>query len=867
MVFIITLFLVLLQDLALSFGHASLVRQQHTHHSLVTDKAALLAFRSSIISDPNFTLTNWKEDVDVCNFTGVMCNRDHHRVASVNLSTHGLAGRLSPYISNLTGLRVLVLFNNHLFGSIPSEFSNLRRLHHLQLDGNNLQGRIPESLALLSNLAVVNFKDNNLTGTLPPSFFYNCTSLRNLDLSNNFFTGKIPEEIGYCSSLWNLNLYNNQFMGKLPASLMNTSLFNLDVEYNQFSGELPSDIVRKLPTLTFLHLSYNNLVSHDDNTNLEPFFDSLGNCTDLDELELAGLGLGGTMPNSVGRLNLSQLSMQENKITGSIPPSIGNLSELILLNLSSNLLNGTIPAEVSLLSQLQQLFLSHNLFSGEIPAALGKLHHLGLLDLSCNKFSGPIPASLGNLVQVNSLFLNNNLLSGSIPSTLGQCSDLYKLDLSYNRLTGSIPPEISGILEIRIFLNLSHNQLEGPLPIELSKLENVQEIDLSSNKLTGNIFFQISSCIALRLINLSYNSLQGQLPDSLGALKNLEVIDVSGNHLSGMIPVSMNKIHTLTFINLSFNKFEGMIPSGGIFNSVTNMSFLGHQNLCGTIPGMPICSPKQHWLHSRMFFIIFILVISISSFLSTICCGIGFRHIKAMISSAKYETKNPETPELMHNFPRITYRELSDATRGFDEQRLIGTGSYGRVYKGILSDGTAIAVKVLQLQSGNSKKSFNRECQVLKRIRHRNLMRIITACSLPDFKALVLPYMANGSLDSRLYAHSESGLGSGSSDLTLIQRVNICCDIAEGMAYLHHHSPVRVIHCDLKPSNVLLNDDMTALVSDFGIARLVMTAGVGNAGVVENMGNSTANMLSGSIGYIAPGKDVSFTSAFEKQNK
>ncbi|KAJ0075839.1 hypothetical protein Patl1_34786 [Pistacia atlantica] len=112
--------------------------------------------------------------------------------------------------------------------------------------------------------------------------------------------------------------------------------------------------------------------------------------------------------------------------------------------------------------------------------------------------------------------------------------------------------------------------------------------------------------------------------------------------------------------------------------------------------------------------------------------------------------------------------------------------------------------------------------------------------------------MANGSLDSRLYPHSGSGLGSGSSDLTLIQRVNICSDIAEGMAYLHHHSPVRVIHCDLKPSNVLLNDELTALVSDFGIARLVMTGGVGNAAMVENMGNSTANMLCGSIGYIAP---------------
>lgn len=197
-------------------------------------------------------------------------------------------------------------------------------------------------------------------------------------------------------------------------------------------------------------------------------------------------------------------------------------------------------------------------------------------------------------------------------------------------------------------------------------------------------------------------------------------------------------------------------------------------------------------------------------------------------------------------YPRITYRELVDATGGFRQDGLVGSGSYGRVYRGVLRDGTVVAVKVLQFQTSNSTKSFDRECQVLKRIRHRNLMRIITACSLPDFKALVLPFMANGNLESCLYDRG------GTCSLSLEQRVNILSDVAEGMAYLHHHSPVKVIHCDLKPSNVLLNDDMTALVSDFGIARLVMTAGVGNTVEADNVGSTTANLLCGSIGYIAP---------------
>ncbi|KAJ8755230.1 hypothetical protein K2173_019028 [Erythroxylum novogranatense] len=747
---------------------------------------------------------------------------------------------------------------NHFFGIIPPELSYIRHLRFLDLDFNNLQGSIPESFALLTNLKVVTMAFNKLTGTLPPAFFSNCTSIRVVDLSNNFFTGEIPQELGNCP-LWSLSMYSNRFTGQLPISLANHSIYYIDVEDNYLSGELPGMIVAGMTDLGMLHLSYNIMISHDNNTNLETFFTTLGNCTSLKELELAGMGLGGRFPNSIGRLSttLTSMLLDGNQIFGSIPPGIANLYNLTVLNLTFNSLNGTISPKISQLSNLEQLFLSHNKFAGEIPSALGHLPHLGLLDLSYNQFSGEIPESLGNLVRVNSLFLNNNQLSGNIPSTLGGCTDLYRLDLSYNRLTGSIPPEISRLREIRIFLNLSHNFLSGQLPIVLSKLENVQDIDVSSNNFNGSIFPLISNCIGLRMLNLSRNFLQGHIPESLGDLRNLETLDVSANKLSGEIPQSLNRIRTLTFIDLSFNDFEGPIPPGGIFDSIKNASLTGNPHLCVAVSGKLTCFQKKHWFNSKKFLIMFVLGIVASLCLSTVCCVIAIRRMK-MVSSGntmEMETarKSSAAPELIHNFPRITYRELSEATGGFDAQRLIGTGSYGRVYKGSLSDGTLIAVKVLHLQTGNSTKSFNRECQVLKRIRHRNLIRIITACSLPDFKALVLPYMANGSLDSRLYPHSgKDNLGSGSSDLTLTQRVNICSDIAEGMAYLHHHSPVKVIHCDLKPSNVLLNDDMTALVSDFGIAKLVMTVGGGTGAAAENMGNSTANLLCGSIGYIAP---------------
>ncbi|KAL3599523.1 hypothetical protein D5086_007441 [Populus alba] len=626
MIFIGT-FLLLLQHLFLMSPFAVSGSHHHRNHSLLADKSALLAFKKTIVFDPKSMLATWTEDGDVCSFAGVRCNKHRHSVVKLNLSRSELTGPLSPIISNLSGLRNLSLSENNFYGIIPPEFSSLQHLHSLLLDSNNLHGPFPEFLSILPNLTVLSLNGNHLTGTLPPSFFSNCTSLANIDLSQNLLTGRIPEEIGNCPGIWNLNLYNNQFTGELPASLANISeLYNIDVEYNNLTGELPANIIGKLYSVVSLHLSYNNMVSHDRNTNLEPFFTALANCTELEELEMAGMNLGGRLPSSIGRLsvNLDTMLMQENRISGMIPSEIAHLSNLTVLNLTSNSLNGTIPAEINQMSSLEQLFLSHNLLTGAIPAALCQLPRLG-----------------------------------TIPPTLGQCTDLSKLDLSYNKLTGSIPAEISGIREIRRFLNLSHNHLDGPLPIELSKLENVEEIDVSSNNLSGSVFFQISSCIAVKLINFSRNSIEGHLPDSIGDLKNLESFDVSGNHLSGGIPTSLNKIQSLSFLNLSFNNFAGVIPSGGVFNSVTDKSFL--------------------------------------AILTTICCVIGIRRIKANVSSGNSVdtelARKQKTPELIHNFPRITYRELLEATEGFEEQRLLGTGGYGRVYKGLLQDGTAIAVK------------------------------------------------------------------------------------------------------------------------------------------------------------------------------
>ncbi|KAJ3686050.1 hypothetical protein LUZ61_015214 [Rhynchospora tenuis] len=756
-------------------GHVSANDRQrlmhrHNHASILHEKATLLAFKNALPPQSQAILPNWNETTDLCSFVGVKCNKWHLHVAHLSLRHMLISGSISPVLSNLTALSILDFSGNAFTGEIPSELANLPNLWILDLSSNNLSGVVPWSLSKLNHLKYLSLGNNCLAGEIPASIFRNCSKLQVVYLHGNALSGEIPSVRDiHLPDLLIFDLYLNNLTGKLPSWLSNsTRLLELDVEENSLHGELPIDIIANKSQLNFLHLSDNNFWSHDDNTNLDPFFNALSNCTNLEEVELASIGLGGKLPASIC--------------------------------------------------------------------------HVGLLDLSRNLLSGEIPAGIGNLSHIGFIFFHHNQLTGKIPVSLENCLSLNKLDLSYNQLSGMIPEEIAGI--VKWFFNLSNNRLQGPLPIAMSKMDQVEEIDLSNNNLTSKIFSQISGCVRIKRLNLSHNSLYGTLPASLGELLSLETLDLSYNQLSGEIPQSLNNCLSLNYLNLSFNNFSGFIPTDGIFSSFTELSYRGNPHLCGLIIGQSCNHKQQSWLRSRGFLIIVCVGASLLAFLLTVIVVIGIRKCRERISTMEEGTfLKSSAPDVKSKYPRITYRELVEATNEFSDDRLVGSGSYGRVYRGVLQDGTFVAVKVLQLQTGNSTKSFNRECEVLKRIRHRNLMRIITACSLPDFKALVLPFMANGSLERCLY--------SGSIELGLVARVNICSDIAEGMAYLHHHSPVKVIHCDLKPSNVLINDDMTALVSDFGISRLVMSI-VGGGTTIENVGTSTANMLCGSIGYIAP---------------
>ncbi|CAL5417249.1 unnamed protein product [Camellia sinensis] len=861
-----------------------------------TDRVALLAFKAAIVEDPFGALSSWNHSLHFCLWNGILCSRRRpDRVIGLNLTSQGLVGLLSPHIGNLSFLKSIILHNNSFHGPIPQEMGRLFRLQTIEFSYNLLGGGIPNNLSRCLRLERLNFTHNNLTGNIPAEFGY-LSRLRTLALNTNKLSGTIPPFIGNLSSLSILSLgecnlhgkipaeiarlqgligvwlrWNNLF-GKVPSGLYNISnIILLSVSFNQLEGNIPPDIGSTLPNLKFLYFSRNLF------TGTLPT--SLSNASELEDIFFGANDFSGTMPRDIGKLlglrrivvyqnqlqddltfissltnctTLKAIVARNNLFRGSLPDSIANLSTYLgWIDMRFNQIHGSIPSGIGNLLNLTLLSMALNNLVGPIPSSISGLHKLQVLMLDRNKFT-EVPSSIGNLTSLITLNLGENNIHGGIPPTLGNCHSLLELDLYKNNFNGSIPLEIMSLSSISTSLTLDHNALTGFLPSEIGFLKNLANMDVSYNKLSGPIPNTLSNCLSLEWLHLEANSFEGEIPQSLRLIRGLRVLDLSHNNLSGLIPSYLGELQ-LDMLNLSFNMLHGQVPIQGVFQNSSAISIVGNNELCGGIAklDLPPCpsfkSSKNKLSHrTKMILLVVGLVIFLSLFVSF------FIFLQRHHFSKK---KASSTPSIKHQFLRVSYAELLKATNGFSEANLIGVGSYASVFKGILDQvQMVVAVKVLNLQTRGASKSFMSECKALRAIRHRNLLKILTICSSVDFhgnefKALVYEFMANGNLGNWLH---QVGVGDHEQleerrNLKLIQRLDISTDIASALQYLHCGCESTIIHGDLKPSNVLLDDEMMAHIGDFGLAKIISTV---SSDVAQVQSNSVA--IRGTIGYVAP---------------
>ncbi|KAG6782965.1 hypothetical protein POTOM_012392 [Populus tomentosa] len=751
--------------------------------NITADQTALLALKAHLTDPHNVLANNWSTTASVCSWIGVSCGAPRDRVSGLNLSHMSLSGYIPSEIGNLSFLAsyplettlskdrslmniaidsavdaLCILCNyapevlekdgfGEFAGSIPRTIGNCTMIEEINLSENNLTGVLPPELGGLSNLKTLRIDDNALTGNVPSALF-NISAIEVIGMYANLLSGSLPPTMGLLMpKLRELRLGGNELEGTIPSSISNAStLAVVDLSNNSFTGLIPGTL-GNLRQLQVLNLANNHLTSESSTPQLS-ILSALENCKNLRRIYLSVNPLNTTLPISFGNLSssLEQFWADECNLKGNIPNTIGNLSSLIALSLANNELASVVPTATERLTNLQLLNLQGNQLEGNITDNLCHSDSLFHLSLGGNKLSGSIPECLGNLTTLRHLNLSSNNFTSTIPLSLGN---------------------LAGIL----VLNLSSNFLSGSLPLVFRQLMVAVEIDLSRNQLSGQIPNSTWDLKNLAYLSLATNRLQGPIPGSLSFAVSLEFLDLSHNSLSGLIPKTLDTLLHLKYFNVSFNVLQGEIPSEGPFRNFSAQSYMMNNGLCGA-PRLHVPPCKTYALRGSTVTLVFLLELILPLIAATMAALFIFIWLRCPNKNVR--------PNLVNT--RFTYRDLEQATDRFGEGNLLGRGSFGSVYKGTLSDGKIVAIKVFDAENEVCCRSFEVEREVMCNACHPNIITIFCSSNAVNFKALVIEYMVNGSLDKWLYTHNYS--------LDILQRLDIMINTASALEYLHSESPV-----------------------------------------------------------------------------
>ncbi|MBA0771683.1 hypothetical protein Gotri_007169 [Gossypium trilobum] len=563
---------------------------------------------------------------------------------------------------------------------------------------------------------------------------------------------------------------------------------------------------------------------------------SLVNFTHLVSFNASRFMLPGSIPDWFGQRlsSLQVLDLRSCNVTGVLPSSMGNLTNLTSLYLSDNRLTGQIPSTLGQLLSLLVLDLSKNSLTGSIPSSFGSLRNLTSLDISSNSLRGSIPPGLGALSKLQTLNLSVNGLTSSIPSQLGDLDSLVDLDLSSNGLSGSVPQDLRRLRNLQRIV-LGNNGLSGSLPVNLFPAPNqLHVVVLRNNRFIGNLPQVLWSIPGLNLLDISDNNFTGELPTALDNNAIAAVLDMSRNKFYGGLTTVLRRFSST---NLSGNYFEGRVPdymldnaslTSNCLQNVSNqrtliecVSFYAEKGLSFDNFGRPnatVPAAAESGSNNRRVIILAavlggagLIVLLLLLLLLVLLCvrrrntanhrGIGVEPVPT--------GGIPPSPGLAINFSSLgdlfTYQQLLQATGDFSDANLIKHGHSGDLFRGVLEDGLPVVIKRIDLHS-IKKEAYLLELDFFSKVSYTRVVTLLGHClEKEDEKLLVYKYMPNGDLSSSLYRKNNLEDDSLQS-LDWITRLKIAIGVAEGLSYLHHECTPPLVHRDIQASSILLDD-------------------------------------------------------------
>ncbi|GLU13862.1 hypothetical protein SLE2022_304720 [Rubroshorea leprosula] len=750
-----------------------------------------------------------------------------------------------------------------LAGKLPRSFTKLPYLKAIDLSRNFISDPIPREWAS-ANLEYVSLCVNNLSGPIPP-YLGTFTTLRYLNLENNFFSGPIPPELGNLINLENLILSANYLTGELPSSLTNLSkLTELRISSNNFSGRIP---------------------------------DQFGSWKQLQKLEIQASGFKGPIPSSIAVLgSLTELRISDLGNVDSEFPNLQKMTNMKRLMLRSCNISGPIPVEyISAMSQLQILDLSFNKLEGNIPnfEALPKMDYMYL---TSNLLTGPIPDWMKHKASWQIDISYNNLSESFHPSTCLETLNLFKSSSGGNNSENdnclrsfpcskdyySIHINCGG--EAVTIGDIEYDKDQDPggpakyLPTQETwetsntgqfwdikkdeqgflvsnvstireNISNVSVISANNSKLyttarlsplsltyylrclvNGNYSVALHFAEIVIRNNRSFQSLGRRIFD-IYVQEKLVVKDFNiENEAEGVDKPTIRKVKavvsnkTLTINFRWAGKGTTAAPKRGTYGPL--ISAISVESDLKPPLGTAISDDDTR----RTKFLVAVIV-SVSCLVFIVLGALWWKIYLGHNASKEQVLRGLD---LQTGF--FTFKQIKAATDNFDDANKIGEGGFGSVYKGVLLDGTIIAVKQLSSKSKQGTREFVNEIGMISALQHPNLVRLYGCCVEKNQLLLVYEYMENNSLARALFVPEE-----GQLNLDWPTRQKICVGIAKGLAFLHEESTLKIVHRDIKTTNVLLDRNLNPKISDFGLAKLD-----------EEENTHISTRIAGTIGYMAP---------------